>query len=150
MHAGATDVLANRRSALDIVGEPMGTAADRIRKERDVLGIAISGDILATVDLDGMGRELVSADLAGMDAPQSVIMAGEVLGRKESRTRTGKAMVRLAVRDESGEYEAVLFGETAERGQADLVVGAVVMLTGKPSTYRDEPGLVVSQWRRVA
>jgi len=150
VHAGATDMLANRRSALDIVGEPMGTAADRIRKERDVLGIAISGDILATVDLDGMGRELVSADLAGMDAPQSVIMAGEVLGRKESLTRTGKAMVRLAVRDESGEYEAVLFGETAERGQADLIVGAVVMLTGRPSTYRDEPGLVVSQWRRVA
>lgn len=150
VHAGATDQLANRRSALDIVGEPMGTAADRIRKERDVLGIAISGDILGTVDLDGMGRELMASDLGDVDQAQSVIMAGEVLGRKESRTRTGKTMVRLALRDESGEYEAVLFGPAAERDQSDLVPGAVVLLTGRPSTYRDEPGLVVTQCRRVA
>ena len=148
--AGAFDELAARRVVLAALGAQGDTLLERLRGERDVIGVSLSRDILEAVDLDGAGRDMMSSQLpeaAEASYAMQVSMGGEVVTKRDIVTKSGRIMTRLQVRDEEGQYDAVLFGDVSERWRNDLAEGKVVLLQGRPNAWRDTTSLSVSQVR---
>ncbi|MEQ8967186.1 MAG: DNA polymerase III subunit alpha [Azospirillaceae bacterium] len=107
---------------------PEWEAMERLRNEFDAIGFYLSAH-----PLDGANLKRVKAaswaDVSRKPGERSVKMAGIVMAKRETKTKTGKRMAFVQLSDATGVYEVTLFEETLFDARQHLTVGNPVLLT---------------------
>ncbi len=116
-------------------------AADRLQREYEAIGFFLTGHPLdeygAVLERLRVQRwtDFAKAVKAGASMGR---VAATVLDRQERRTKTGNKMGILALSDQSGHFEAILFQEGLNTYRDLLEPGRAVVLTVQASAEGDE------------
>lgn len=122
---------------------PMWTDLERLNRERDLIGIYISGHPLDKYK--AVVRKLCTttfADLESLDllANREITLCGIVTGFKKAHTKAGKPFGIARMEDYSGAGEFALFGDDYARFQGYFQEGNSLYITAKVEEKRWRPG----------
>ncbi len=116
-------------------------AADRLQREYEAIGFFLTGHPLDEYGpvLDRLRVQRWTDFAKAVKAGASMgRVAATVLDRQERRTKTGNKMGILALSDQSGHFEAILFQEGLNTYRDLLEPGRAVVLTVQASAEGDE------------
>ncbi len=103
-----------------------------LRQERELMGFYVSGHPID--DFAAEARAFATLRLGeadGVDPEREVAVCGIITAIKRSVTKTGRPMAFLALEDQSGQAEVVLFSAAYERLAPHLVVDEAVLVRGR-------------------
>jgi len=107
---------------------PEWEAMERLRNEFDAIGFYLSAHPLDGANLKRV-RVRTWAEVARMRSEGSVRMAGIVMAKRETKTKTDKRMAFVQLSDTTGVYEVTLFEETLFEVRSLLTVGQPLLLS---------------------
>ncbi len=127
----------NEAAALKFPDTPKATAAEKLKWEKETLGMYVSSHPLAGLrKYIGKKAQLI-ATLSAKDVGKKITLAGLEEGLKKIMTKKGETMAILTLEDPTGKMEVTLFPRTYTQaaglfGQPDtvLVVGGTMDLRG--------------------
>ncbi|MBN1418379.1 MAG: DNA polymerase III subunit alpha [Planctomycetes bacterium] len=117
---------------------PEWDEGERLRREKEALGLYLSGHPLARFDATIRRHAThTAADLEDAEPGIEVVVAGQVAAIRRTFTRRGDAMAFVRIEDATGSAEVIAFPEAYEAARAALVEDALV-LVGARVDVRDE------------
>jgi DNA polymerase III subunit alpha len=140
---GMSDMFSNdmEASVLRVPAHKPWSAAERLQKEFDATGFYLSGHPLDQYEsvLDMIRVQLWADFVRGVKKGDTMgRLAAAVLERQERRTKSGSKMGIVALSDQSGQYEAILFSEGLLRFRDVLEPGRIVILTLQANVEGEE------------
>ena len=141
--AGQSDIFGGSGEPEPLLVQPFEpwTGAERLQREYDAIGFFLSGHPLDDYE-HVLGRlrvqrwtDFARAVKAGASMGR---VAATVLDRQERRTKSGSKMGILALSDQSGHFEAIVFQEGLNQLRDVLEPGKAVVLTVQASAEGEE------------
>ncbi len=121
------------------------TGADRLRREKEVLGFYISGHPLDRVraQLAAFARHTV-AGLADVAASADVGLGGVVTAVRGTRDRRGNDMAFFTLEDYTGSVEVIAFSSVYETARALIHSDTPLLVTGRLDRQEEEVGKILA------
>ncbi len=142
------------RFEIDYPNLPPMDPLDRLRQEREVLGLYVTGhplegytdaiDKFCTLDSEGLfalQEEAREKDIAVPD--KTHCLYGQILSLRRLTTRKGELMAFVQVEDLKGSYELLVFPKVYENCHSLLNVGRALYILGRPSVREDEDAKII-------
>jgi DNA polymerase III subunit alpha len=129
---------AAQRPQLKIPEVPDWPLAERLRNEKDALGLFLSGHPVEEYSPDAERMRLMTIDrLSGGQSEKEVGVLGMVSSLRVIKTKKGDKMAFALLEDLQGSVEAVFFPEAFIRSQAALASEQPVVVRGKLERKED-------------
>ena len=136
---------------------PEYTMEERMRQEREVTGLYLSGHPMnayreAAKSAGAVHIGSIQVDFAQEDGPtvyqdeQRITVAGIVTAAKSKTTRNNSLMAYVTVEDDSGSIELLCFSKTLEKFSGLLKEGCAVLIRGKLSVRDEKPPQILCDW----
>jgi DNA polymerase-3 subunit alpha len=135
--------LANLR-ALHLTPATPASRSQRLAWERELLGIYVSEHPFTPYAEALAPHTAAFAALTGMTERAAVRVAGAIADVREILTKKQECMAFVKVERPEGELEVVFFPRTYGTHKADLVIGTVLVVSGKISQREDRPVSVLA------
>ncbi len=123
------------------------TTAEKLRKEKEMLGFYVSGH-----PLDKFKNELRSltslnlSNLGNVPDDREVSVGGIVAVVRKNTDKKGNQMAFATIEDYSGNAELIIFSSCYEKCQDLLKIDSMVLVTGRVSTRENEaPKIIVNE-----
>ena len=121
----ATDV------TVDYVDVPAWSELDRLRAEKETLGMYVSGHPLNAYQEDLSHMTLVAMNALATKRGKTAKIAGILLSKRLITTRTGRRMAVLTLEGLAGRLEITLFSQLFDAVAHDLEADQVYIVSGK-------------------
>lgn len=115
---------------------------ERLNRERDLIGIYISGhplDDYAIIINNICTMKAIELESLDTYMNQEVIFGGIVTNLREGQTRNGKPYGIVRIEDYSGSGELALFGEEWARWNGYMSMGSSLFVTGRVEPHQWKP-----------
>jgi DNA polymerase-3 subunit alpha len=123
---------------------PDWPAADRLNREKEMLGFYLSGHPLQRHSEEvRLFSSIPIKDLEGLPDGAMVMLCGLITGIKTIVDRKGSTMAFLTIEDFVASCEAIVFSDTYATYRQLLTPESAVVLVGRTSTREDEPTKVL-------
>ncbi|WP_206378287.1 DNA polymerase III subunit alpha [Sneathiella limimaris] len=137
-----------------MVAAPRWTSMEQLKQEFDAIGFYLSGHPLDAYakTLDKAGVRSSAAFLAGLSASESAAkLAGTVMGKRQIKTKKGKALAFVQLSDASGAFEVTMFEETLMQCREILEVGTslVIGVSGHMDVENEQPRITAQSVQRL-
>ncbi|WP_227711843.1 DNA polymerase III subunit alpha [Sneathiella sp. P13V-1] len=130
------------------------TSMEQLKQEFDAVGFYLSGHPLDAYakTLDKAGVRSSSSYMASLSAADSAAkLAGTIMGKRQIKTKKGKALAFVQLSDASGAFEVTLFEETLMQCREILEVGnsVVVSVVGHMDVENEQPRVTANSVQRL-
>jgi len=130
------------------------TSMEQLKQEFDAIGFYLSGHPLDAYakTLDKAGVKSSVNFLSNLSAAESASkLAGTIMGKRQIKTKKGKALAFVQLSDAAGAFEVTLFEETLMQCREILEVGnsVVVSVTGHMDVENDQPRVTANSVQRL-
>ncbi|GLQ07195.1 DNA polymerase III subunit alpha [Sneathiella chinensis] len=128
------------------------TSMEQLKQEFDAIGFYLSGHPLDAYakTLDKAGVRNSASYMSGLGASETAAkLAGTVMGRRELRTKKGKALAFVQLSDASGAFEVTMFEETLYACRELLEVGTSIVVNVTGNIDNDQPRLTANGVQRL-
>jgi DNA polymerase-3 subunit alpha len=125
----------------EIEGWPV---AEKLKKERELLGFYISGHPLIRFEQElEIFTSCALVDLKEMSDTEECTVGGLVVDTNEITTRRGKPMAFVSIEDLTGVAEVVVFTETFQRSRDLLTSDSMIIVRGRVDSAAGKKGTKV-------
>ena len=114
----------------DYTEVPEWNDSDRLRGEKETLGLYISGHPLQACIKEMKTVGAVPIDHLSLSEKNSVVVVGMMMGMRTITTRSGKRMAILSLEDQTGKIDVTLFSDLYQQVTADLNDHAILVIRG--------------------
>ncbi len=128
------------------------TSMESLKQEFDAVGFYLSGHPLDAYakTLDKAGVRSSASYLAGLGASETAAkLAGTVMGKRQLRTKKGKALAFVQLSDASGAFEVTLFEEILFQCREILEVGNSLVMNVLGNVDNEQPRLTAQGVQRL-
>lgn len=135
--------------ALVLVPAENITKIDRLRAEKELLGVYVSGHPLDAFDEEMRKRPSIANIRADGRNGIPVVTAGMVESVRELLTKKGDRMAFVIVGDKNDMIEVVAFPEVFQSSKDLLIPGTCVAVKGRLSIRNDEPTIALEKMKAL-
>ncbi|AIT63457.1 DNA polymerase III subunit alpha [Coxiella burnetii] len=114
----------------DYTEVPEWNDSDRLRGEKETLGLYVSGHPLQACIKEMKAVGAVPINHLSLSEKNSVVVAGMMMGMRTITTRSGKRMAILSLEDQTGKIDVTLFNDLYQQVAADLTDHAILVIRG--------------------
>ncbi len=128
------------------------TSMELLKQEFDAIGFYLSGHPLDAYakTLDKAGVRQSASYIASLGASESAAkLAGTVMGKRQLRTKKGKALAFVQLSDGSGAFEVTMFEETLMQCREILEVGNSLVISVLGNVDNEQPRLTAQGVQRL-
>lgn len=128
--------------------EPM-SEREKLALEKEVLGLYLSPHPIATLKKEHNLHVLPISRIPQCRAGEFVEIVGNVLSKKQIRTKKGEPMAFLQLEDEDGHVDATLFPRTYNQVISWLKEDQNLIVKGKIEVRNGKPQVIVKELRQI-
>lgn len=131
--------------ALRLAPAPEATQKEKLKWEKELLGLYISGHPLDTFKIKLENHETSIKKLDEMKADEPCVIAGLITNIREVTTKKGERMTFIGLEDLTGETDVVVFPKVFEEFKQFIIPENCIAIKGKVSKRNGETSFIADK-----